>query len=350
MTDFLKDSPHTRKNILTGETILVSPHRLKRPWQGKVESIQSDSRPQYDEKCYLCPSNERANGEHNPSYEGTYVFKNDFAALLQDSKPENANEKDLLCADSITGTCRVVCFSPRHDLTLAEMDQQGIEQVVETWRSEFAELSSKPEISYVQIFENKGALMGCSNPHPHGQIWASSSVPHEVELEDFHQKKWLDEKGSLLLKDYADLEIEKKERIVVKNDTWVALVPWWAKWPFELMLIPRSPAANMTALNDSQRSGLADIIRQATIRYDNLFGISFPYTMGFHQAPSDGRSNDHWCMHAHYYPPLLRSATVQKFMVGYEMLAMPQRDLTPEQAAQMLRNLSDTHYKLQENT
>lgn len=345
MNDLLSDKPHSRKNILTGETVLVSPHRLKRPWQGKTEDIQSDTRLSYDPKCYLCPENTRANGEENPKYDDTFVFTNDFAALLPDKSVAPFHEADLLTAEPISGTCRVVCFSPRHDLTLAEMTNGQITKVVETWTKEFEDLSAKEDISYVQIFENRGALMGCSNPHPHGQIWATSDVPYEVHREDYHQKNWYEDKGSLLVQDYINLELKKEERLVVKNDSWVVVVPWWAKWPFETLVVPISPKPNLLSVNDKQKTDLADIIRQLTIRYDNLFEISFPYTMGFHQAPCDGSSNDHWCMHAHFYPPLLRSATVQKFMVGFEMLAMPQRDLTPEQAAKMLRELPSIHYK-----
>jgi len=345
MNDLLSDKPHIRKNILTGETVLVSPHRLKRPWQGKTEEIQSDTRPAYDPKCYLCPGNTRANGEVNPQYSDTFIFTNDFAALLPEKSDAAFLEADLLSAEPISGTCRVVCFSPRHDLTLAEMTHGQILKVVDAWTQEFEALSKKEEIAYVQIFENRGALMGCSNPHPHGQIWATSNVPYEVHREDFHQKNWFDKKGTLLLNDYINLEMEKEERIVVQNESWAVVVPWWAKWPFETLVVPINPKPNLLSLDEKQKSDLADIIRQLTIRYDNLFEISFPYTMGFHQAPCDVSKNDHWCMHAHFYPPLLRSATVQKFMVGFEMLAMPQRDLTPEQAAKMLRALPAIHYK-----
>jgi UDPglucose--hexose-1-phosphate uridylyltransferase len=345
MTSLLDEHPHFRKNPLTGETVLVSPHRLKRPWQGKTEDIPTEKRPEYDENCYLCPGNERAGGARNPMYEGTFVFTNDFAALLEESPDAKTDAgHPLLQAEYEKGTCRVVCFSPRHDLTIAQMEIAQIRQVVSTWIAEFSDLSSTPDINYVQIFENKGEIMGCSNPHPHGQIWATSSIPFEVQREDLHQRVWLEGRGENLLESYATLELQREERLICTNDSWIALVPWWAKWPYEAMLLPKRLIRQLPELTEQEQLGLADIISQLTIKFDNLFNVSFPYTMGFHQAPSDGKDYSHWCLHAHYYPPLLRSAKVQKFMVGFEMLAMPQRDLTPEAAATKLRELSSIHY------
>ncbi len=345
MTIDLNDVPHRRYNPLTGESVLVSPHRMKRPWQGKVEIPQEDSRPKYDEKCYLCPGNERANGAINPVYDNTYVFTNDFAALLPDEPNKNVIHDELLGTEPESGICRVVCFSPRHDITLAEMDERAIRHVVETWILEYLNLSSRENIHYVQIFENKGAIMGCSNPHPHGQIWATGCVPFEVEREDRHQYEWFKAKGSCLLSDYLAIETSRGERVVCENDAWVALVPWWAKWPFETLLLPRRTIPSLTELSESDQDALADLTKRLLTRYDNLFQVSFPYTMGWHSAPCKSGNTDHWCLHAHYYPPLLRSSTVQKFMVGFEMLAMPQRDLTPETAAGMLREQSEIHYK-----
>ena len=352
--------PHRRFNPLTGEWILVSPHRLQRPWQGKVEKIEVDARPPYDPKCYLCPGNERAGGHLNPPYERTFVFTNDFAALLPPelakvdsetgrklSDPSGRTSDLLLRAESVSGTCRVICFSPRHDLTLARMSSVEIEAVVKVWTDQTRELAGDHTISYVQVFENKGALMGCSNPHPHGQIWAVGSVPTEPSLEDENQAKWFAAEGgkSRLLGEALELELTAGERVVYENDSWVVLVPFWAKWPFEILILPRRSEVHwLMDLAETESTDLADAIRNIAVRYDNLFETSFPYTMGIHQAPVDGRNVDHWTMHLHFFPPLLRSATVQKFMVGYEMLAEAQRDITAESAAQRLRDLSPIHY------
>lgn len=337
--------PHTRLNPLTGEWVLVSPHRLKRPWQGKTEEVAPDNRPQYDEKCYLCPGNERVGGEINPSYEDTFVFINDFAALLPEGDGGSVNENDLFLAESIQGTCRVICFSPRHDLTLPRMEQSAIRKVVDAWEREFSDLAAREDIGYIQIFENKGAIMGCSNPHPHGQIWATNTLPLEPTKEDQCQKAYSDKHGgATLIGDYLKAEEEKKERLIVTNDHWVALVPYWAKWPYETLVAPRRAVGTLPELTDDEKDSLADILQKLTIRYDNLFQCSFPYTMGFHQAPVLEGDFKHWHMHLHFYPPLLRSATVQKFMVGYEMLGTPQRDITAEMAAGVLRDQSEVHY------
>ena len=339
-----EERPHKRLNPLINEWVLVSPHRLKRPWQGKVEELPQETRPAHDPTCYLCPGNERAGGHVNPSYEETFVFDNDFAALQPDGEDEGFNQGDLLVARTERGICRVICFSPRHDLTLARMERKGVEGVVHAWVEQFRHLGAKPEIRYVQVFENRGALMGCSNPHPHGQIWATQTVPTEPEKEDTTQRQWYEKMNSTLLSDYLEREIASGERLVCRNNHWVALVPFWAKWPFETLVIPVRPIADMTQMSPDERAALADVLQQLTIRYDNLFRISFPYSMGFHQAPTDGEDHPDWHMHAHFYPPLLRSATVQKFMVGFEMLGWPQRDITPEAAASRLREVSAVHY------
>ncbi len=338
----LLNTSHKRYNALTGEWILVSPHRLQRPWQGKVEDLPPDTRPAYDTKCYLCPGNERAGGHRNPGYTGTFVFTNDFSALLPDAAPGSMDRDGLLVARSERGLCRVICFSPRHDLTMPDLSPADIRGVVDVWAAETAELAARPDIGYVQVFENKGAIMGCSNPHPHGQIWATETMPVEPDKEDRMQAAFLAGRGGDLLGAVLDAEIAAGERIVCRNDEWVALVPFWAKWPFETMVVPVRRFASLPQLDDAARDGLADVLRRLTARYDNLFRVSFPYTMGFHQAPADGADHPHWRLHAHFYPPLLRSATVQKFMVGFEMLATPQRDITAEGAAARLRELDET--------
>lgn len=334
----LSEHPHRRFNPLSGEWVLVSPHRTRRPWQGQVEKLPPQELPPYDPACYLCPGNERAGGVRNPDYTGTFVFTNDFSALLADTPPGRSEPHPLLLAESAAGICRVVCFSPRHDLTMAGMETPAIEKVVESWVAQYVELSQTPGIEYTQIFENRGALMGCSNPHPHGQIWASSVLPNEIAREQAHQIAYFERHDRTLLGDYLAAELEAGARVVCANDTWVCLVPWWAVWPFETMLIPRRACSGLDELTSPERAGLASIMQAITRRYDRLFDVSFPYSMGFHQRPS-GPPQTAWHLHAHYYPPLLRSATVRKFLVGYEMLAMPQRDITPEAAAARLREL-----------
>ena len=340
----LNSQPHRRFNPLRKEWVLVSPHRAERPWQGQVEASQAEELPRYDPDCYLCPGNVRAGGARNPVYQGTFVFDNDFAALRSDFADGKFEASELLRAESEAGKCRVVCFSPRHDLTLARMSVAEIRAVVDTWCEEFEQLRSHPRVRAVEIFENRGAMMGCSNPHPHGQIWANETVPDELAREIASQKEYYQRQKSFLLEDYLRLELEQNGRIVCANQHFVALVPFWAVWPFETLLISRRRVTSLPELRGEERAGLADILRRLTVRYDNLFRTSFPYTMGFHQRPTDEAAYPEFHLHAHFYPPLLRSATVRKFMVGYEMLAMPQRDITPETASAQLRKLSETHY------
>ncbi len=339
-----KEHPHRRFNPLTREWVLVSPHRTKRPWQGQVEEVHPAERPAYDPRCYLCPGNRRIAGAVNPQYTTTFVFQNDFAALLPGSV-EAANGADpLFQMEPVNGICRVVCFSPRHDLTAAEMKVEEIRPVVDCWVDQYTELNATPGIGYVQIFENRGEMMGCSNPHPHCQIWASSVVPNEVAKEDAAQADYFRANKRTLLADYVARELESGERIVAVNASFVALVPYWAVWPFETMIVSRRPVSGIDELEDAERDGLAGILKSVTTRYDNLFRISFPYSFGFHQRPAQS-SVKAWHLHGHFYPPLLRSATIRKFLVGYEMLAMPQRDITAESAAARLRELPETHYR-----
>lgn len=339
------EHPHRRKNLLTGEWVLVSPHRTKRPWQGQVEKTPPDTRPAYDPHCYLCPGNERAGGKANPQYENTFVFENDFAALLPEGPKGDVSQGAFFQAEAETGRARVICFSPRHDLTLPEMAVTDIRRVVDVWAEQITELGALPDVNYVQLFENKGAVMGCSNPHPHGQVWANHTVPQEPAKEEIGQRAYFAEHGRPLLLDYLAAEVDAETRIVVENEAWVALVPYWAVWPFETMVVPRRHVLQLPDLTDGERTALADVLKRLLTRYDNLFETSFPYSMGWHGQPTDGATHPHWQLHAHYYPPLLRSATVKKFMVGYEMLGNPQRDITAEQAAARLRDLSELHYK-----
>lgn len=338
------ESPHRRLNILTGEWIQVSPHRTKRPWQGQQEKQGVREIPAFDENCYLCPGNKRAGGAQNPDYDSTFAFDNDFSALLPDTKKHEFDEKGLLKAKTERGICRVICFSPRHDLTLPEMETEQIREVVDLWIDEYRELGSKPFINYVQIFENKGEIMGCSNPHPHGQIWAQETVPEEPAKELIKQKIYFKRNGRTLLGDYLDLELKEDKRIVAVNDDFVVLVPFWAFWPFETLLISRRPFGSFTDMTNKEKTSLADIIKKITIKYDNVFETSFPYSAGFHPSPTDDEDHPEWHFHMHFYPPLLRSATIKKFRVGYEMLGNPQRDVTAEEAAGLLKEKPYTHY------
>lgn len=348
--------PHRRYDPLGDQWVLVSPHRMQRPWQGQVERPPVETRPRHDPGCYLCPGNERAGGHRNPDYRDSFVFTNDFAALLAEvPEPEatssaqtSAREHPLLRHDAVRGTCRVLCFSPRHDLTLAEMEPGDLRRVVDLWAAQTAELGET--CRWVQVFENKGALMGASSPHPHGQVWATEHLPQVAQREDERQRAHLAQYGRPLLLDYADLEAERRERVVVENHAWLAVVPYWAVWPFETLILPRRQIARLPDVAVSERDALAELLGRLLVKYDNLFTTSFPYSMGWHGAPHGGAhgagvaGTSHWQLHAHVYPPLLRSASVRKFMVGYELLAEAQRDLTPEAAAERLRGLSDIHY------
>ncbi len=361
----LAEHSHRRRNPLTGQWVLVSPHRALRPWQGQQETVDEGARLAHDPECYLCAGNARVTGERNPAYSGTFVFSNDFAALMRDvpqihegDVSQAANAVDpLMQAMPARGETRVVCFSPDHSKTLPELPLAAIEGVIGTWCEQTTELGAR--YPWVQVFENKGALMGCSNPHPHGQVWASDFMPNEAHQEDQHQRAWFAGHGSPLLLDYVRREEAAQDRVVVQTAHWLAVVPYWATWPFETLLLPRFAVQRLPQLNAAQRQDLALALQALTTRYDNLFECSFPYSMGWHGAPYPAPGNigspaaqddnPHWQLHAHFYPPLLRSATVRKFMVGFEMLAEAQRDLTPEQAAQRLRALSATHYRAKDS-
>ncbi len=335
-------NPHRRYNPLIDEWILVSPHRTKRPWQGKEESSEIKISLKYDGKCYLCPGNTRVGGFVNPPYKNTFVFVNDFSALLSNSTNDEKSENSLFRIEDVRGECRVICFSPRHDLTLAQMDLESVRKVVDVWNEQFLELGEK--YRWIQIFENRGEVMGSSNPHPHGQVWASNFLPNEPRKEDINQREYYIKNGSVLLCDYLQAELDIKKRIIVENEHWVVLVPFWAIWPYETMLLPKRHVERFTELTNNEKNSLASILKRHLTKYDNLFNTSFPYTMGWHGAPFEANNDKYWQLHAHFYPPLLRSATVKKFMVGYEMLAEAQRDITAEQAAEKLKSLSEKHY------
>lgn len=340
----VKEHSHRRFNPLTREWILVSPHRAKRPWLGQTEETEVDSQPSYDPECYLCPGNERAGGVRNPEYKNTFVFDNDFPALIEDVPAGEFNSEGLIISRAERGLCKVVCFSPRHDLAIPRMAQADVERVLAVWTEQFQELAALPGINYVQVFENRGAMMGCSNPHPHGQIWANETVPNEPRKEQDAFSLYKQEHDHCLLCRYLDLELEMGERRVLENEHFLAVVPYWAVWPFEILLISKRHRTGLDELPLSERTSLATILRELTILYDNLFKTPFPYSMGFHQRPTDDNPHHEWHLHAHFYPPLLRSATVRKFMVGYEMLGTPQRDITAESAAKRLRSLPKQHY------
>ncbi|MDT0604365.1 UDP-glucose--hexose-1-phosphate uridylyltransferase [Thalassotalea castellviae] len=335
------EHPHRRFNPLTDEWVLVSPHRAIRPWQGQIESIEQICRPSYDESCYLCPGNTRINGEVNNQYNSTYVFQNDFAALKTDT-PKISSNDPLFKFSVEQGESRVICFSPDHSKTLPQLSQNEISAIIKTWIQQYQALGKT--YCSVQIFENKGAMMGCSNPHPHGQIWAQQQIPTLIAKKQRGQQKYFHDYQQPLLLDYAIKEAKAAERTVVENDDWLVVVPYWAAWPFETIVLPKFNVQRMVDLTLTQQTSLADILKQITIRYDNLFNCSFPYSMGWHGAPFDDKPHPEWQLHASFLPPLLRSSTVRKFMVGYEMMAEAQRDLTPEQAVEKLRNTSSVHY------
>ena len=344
MANNIFDHPHRRFNTLTGEWVLVSPQRMKRPWQGRKEPLPAPSSPSYDPSCYLCPGNERHHGIRNPDYSGVYVFTNDFPALTSEAEA-SVWQSGIMKAQGDPGICRVICFSPDHSRTLAEMSITEIENLVEAWQQEFRALSSEKAIRNVQIFENKGELLGCSNPHPHGQIWAEAIVPVEIEKRRRHQQEYFETNGKSLLQQYLSEEQQAGDRIICSNDHFTALVPFWAVWPYEVMIIAHRHYRYVTDMSVHEAGAFAAILHEMTIRYDNLFESSFPYSAGMHNAPVNIGGTEGWHFHFSFYPPLLRSATVRKFMVGYEMFANPQRDFTPEYAAAVLRNLSVHHYR-----
>ncbi|WP_062062616.1 UDP-glucose--hexose-1-phosphate uridylyltransferase [Aquimarina longa] len=336
--DLLKKQSHLRKNLLTGEYVLVSPHRMNRPWQGQEETIHNIKRPEYDNNCYLCPGNTRANGEKNPKYKSAFSFKNDYAALQQNTQ-EFKLDDGLFQAYSEQGICKVICFSPDHSKSLADMSIDDIDTVIQLWKEEFLLLGTNEFINYVQIFENKGTVMGCSNPHPHGQIWSQSSIPDEVLKKDKEQSKYYKINKKTLLEEYVTQELIKKERVIFENESFVVVTPFWAVWPFEVMIVPKKPSRDISDLTTKSSRLFAESISVLTKAYDKLFNCSFPYSSGIHQAPTNGKKNTYWHWHMSFYPPLLRSATVKKFMVGYELFATPQRDITAEHAAKLLREL-----------
>jgi UDPglucose--hexose-1-phosphate uridylyltransferase len=340
----LTEDSHRRLNPLTGEWVLVSPQRAVRPWQGQVDKVAAVKGLEYDPECYLCPGNARAGGVHNPSYPGTFVFENDFAALKPNVPKErlDVENKGLLVAEGEPGICRVMCFSPRHDLTLSTMPLKDIESVVRTWTAQFQELGTLPQINHVQIFENRGAAMGASNPHPHCQIWSTSSIPEIPQKELLAQRSFFAKDKTCLLCDYTKLEEQQKVRLVWQNDSFGALIPFWAVWPFEIMIVSRRHLGTLSDFTPNEVVDFAEILKQVTSTYDRVFDAPFPYSMGLHQSPTDGEQHPEWHFHAHFFPPLLRSATIRKFMVGFELLGTPQRDITPEIAAERLRSLAST--------
>jgi UDPglucose--hexose-1-phosphate uridylyltransferase len=337
----LTEDPHRRLNPLTNEWVLVSPHRAGRPWQGQLEKVATKHEPEYDPTCYLCPGNPRAGGVLNPRYTGTFVFDNDFAALKPAARDDRIDieNRGLLVAEGEPGLCRVICFSPRHDLTLATMSPKDIENVIHTWTAQFRELAQMPQINHVQIFENRGSMMGASNPHPHCQIWSTHTVPDIPGKELIGQASYAETHNKCLLCDYVELEDRQQVRVVCENEGFVAMVPFWAVWPFEILVCSRRHLGTFPEFTDPEVSLLAQLLQQVTSTYDKIFDVPFPYSMGFHQSPTDGNPHHEAHFHAHFYPPLLRSATIRKFMVGFEMLGMPQRDITPESAAAHLKSL-----------
>lgn len=340
------DHPHRRYNPLLDEWVLVSPQRTKRPWQGQQEKPNEVVLPSYDSTCYLCPGNTRSNGEINPTYESAYVFDNDFPALMIDEVKNDFQEDSFFTTKPERGINKVICFSPKHDITLPEMEVSEIVDVIKVWQQQYVELGSLDYINNVQIFENKGAVMGCSNPHPHCQVWAQESIPTLISKTGIQFKKYFDQHQRTMLSDYLNKELVQQERIVFESEYFAVVVPFWAVWPYETMIVSKRALASINELTKEEVKDYAEVLKRLTTKYDNLFNVSFPYSAGIHQAPTDGENYPEWHFHHHFYPPLLRSAEVKKFMVGYEMLAEPQRDITAEKSAEILRNLSEIHYKI----
>ena len=332
-------APHRRRNVLTGEWVLVSPHRTERPWQGGTEPVEDETRAEYEPDCYLCPGNARAGGARNPAYESTFVFENDYAALSPTTVAERVHD-GLLESESEPGSCRVICYSPRHDRDMAAMSVEEISAVIDVWKSETAALSER--YRWVQVFENRGATMGASNPHPHGQVWAGTALPNQAAAEDAQQRRHFEETGRLLLTDYALQEVSGS-RVVWHNPEWLIVVPFWATWPYETLVIPTGAVRSLPQMSDDQHAELARALQALLAAYDQLFSHPFPYSMGIHGAPAPAADHPHWQLHLHFYPPLLRSASIRKHMVGYELLAEVQRDLTPETAAAQLAALTAAH-------
>jgi UDPglucose--hexose-1-phosphate uridylyltransferase len=340
MLDLQKTS-HRRWNPLLREWVIVSPHRTQRPWQGQIEKTASIERPKYDPNCYLCPGNSRAGGHKNPEYSGTFVFDNDYASLLPNTPKDEFRESSLMTAESERGICRVICFSPRHDLSISNMEPRDVVRVVRVWADLYRELGATDWVRYVQIFENRGEMMGASNPHPHCQLWANETIPNYPLREQNALLEFANEHGKCMLCEYLRLERANAVRVICENAFFTVVVPFWALWPFEVLVLANEHVTGMDQFSPDAENSLADILKRITSRYDNIFGVPFPYSMGFHQCPTNGDEHSEWHLHAHFYPPLLRSATVRKFMVGYEMLAAPQRDITPESAAERLRAASE---------
>ena len=340
--------PHRRKNILTGDWVLVSPQRTQRPWNGMQETILENSLPEHDASCYLCAGNKRAGNVSNDNYKGVHVFENDFPALLNEPIEEfpRIEKDDLLIAVPEQGICKVICYSHLHNKTMALLEVPDIENIIQVWQKEYIQLGNLPYIQSVQIFENKGPIMGCSNPHPHGQIWAQISLPTEITKENTQQFNYFKTHGNTLLSDYLQRELKENIRIVSENEHFICLVPFWATWPYETIIISKKPISSIKEMGVLEIKSLAQLLKIITVKYDNVFETDFPYSMGIHQSPTDNEPHPEWHFHIHFYPPLLRSAQIKKFMVGYEMMGEPQRDMLPEKSAEILRNQSTTHYKI----